>query len=77
MIQLNDLHQSTVDASKIVDIEMRDLALDAVIAGKEIERGLSYAIKCKLADESVLSFVYSGKDALHFDYKKLLIATNS
>jgi hypothetical protein len=26
MIQLNDLHQSTVDASKIVDIEMRDLA---------------------------------------------------
>ena len=66
MVQLNDLHQSTVDASKIVDVTMRDRTC-----------GYFYGIKCKLADESVLSFVYSGKDALHFDYKKLLIAANA
>jgi hypothetical protein len=62
MIQLNDLHQSTVDAAKIVDVKMRDRTC-----------GYFYGIKCKLADESVLSFVYSGKDALHADYQKLLM----
>ena len=66
MIQLNDLHQSKIDASKIIDVTMRDRTC-----------GYFYGIKCKLADKSVLSFVYSGKDALHFDYKKLLIATNA
>lgn len=62
MIQLNDMRQSTIDASKIVDIKMRDRTC-----------GYFYGIKCKLADESVLSFVYSGKDALHTDYQKLAI----
>lgn len=65
MIQLNDIKQSEVDASKIVDITLRDKTC-----------GYFYGIKCKLADESVLSFVYVGKDALHADYNKLLIATN-
>ena len=65
MIQLNDIKQSEVDASKIVDITLRDKTC-----------GYFYGIKCKLADESVLSIVYVGKDALHADYNKLLIATN-
>jgi len=66
MIQLNDIKQSKVDASKIVDITLRDKTC-----------GYFYSIRCKLADESELRFVYGGKDALHADYQKLLIATNA
>ncbi len=64
MIQLNDIGQSAIDASKIVDITLRDRTC-----------GYFYSIRCKLTDESVLSFVYGGKDALHADHQKLLIAT--
>ena len=60
MIQLNDIKQSKIDADKIVDVKMRDRTC-----------GYFYSIRCKLADESELRFVYGGKDALHFDYKKL------
>ena len=66
MVQLNDIKQSSVDANKIVDITLRDKTC-----------GYFYGIKCKLTDESVLSFVYGGKDALHADHQKLLIATNA
>ena len=66
MIQLNDIGQSSVDASKVVNVKMRDKTC-----------GYFYGIKCKLEDESIVSFVYSGKDALHADYQKLLKATNA
>ena len=66
MIQLNDIKQSAIDASKIIDITLRDKTC-----------GYFYGIKCKLTDESVLSFVYGCKDALHADHQKLLIATGS
>lgn len=64
MIQLNDIGQSAIDASKIVDITLRDKTC-----------GYFYSIRCNLIDESTVSFVYGGKDALHADHQKLLIAT--
>jgi len=64
VIQLNDIGQSEVEASKIVDITLRDKTC-----------GYFYSIRCKLIDESIVSFVYRGKDALHADYQKLLIST--
>jgi hypothetical protein len=66
MIQLNDIGQSTVDASKIIDITLLGTTC-----------GYFYGIRCKLVDESIVSFVYGGKDALHADYQKLLTATNA
>lgn len=66
MIQLNDVKQSSVDASKVVNVKMRNKTC-----------GYFYGIKCKLEDESIVSFVYGGKDALHADYQKLKISTNA
>lgn len=66
MIQLSDISQSTIDASKIVDITLRDKTC-----------GYFYSIRCKLIDENEIRLVYGCKDRLHADYQKLLIATNA
>ena len=66
MIQLNDIGQSTVDASKIIDITLLGTTC-----------GYFYGIICKLVDENEIRLVYGCKDRLHADYQKLLTATNA
>lgn len=66
MIQLNNIGQSTLDVSKIVNITLRDKTC-----------GYFYSIRCKLIDENIVSFVYGCKDRLYADYQRLLTAKNA
>ena len=65
MIQLNDIEQHSIDASFIIDIQKQDTS------------GGLFGLCCIYSTGSKQIFYYKGKDALHFDYQKLLIATNA
>jgi hypothetical protein len=65
MIQLNDLEQHSIDASFIIDIQKQD------------KSGGLFGLRCIYSTGNKQTFYYKGKDALHFDYKKLLIAINA
>lgn len=65
MVQLNDIEQHSIDASFIIDIQKQD------------KSGGLFGLRCIYSTGSKQTFYYKGKDALHFDYKKLLIATNA
>ena len=64
MIQLNDLEQHSIDASFIIDLQKQD------------KSGGLFGLRCIFQNGIKQTFYYKGKDALHFDYQKLLIATN-
>lgn len=65
MIQLNDLEQHSIDSSFIIDLQ------------KQNASGGLFGLSCIFSTGSKQTFYYKGKDALHFDYQKLLIATNA
>lgn len=73
MIQLNDLHQSTVDASKIVDITSGLVR----VSDKTCVCSYLYTLRCKLIDENIVSFIYGLNHVLYADYQQLLTAKNA
>ena len=65
MIQLNDLEQHSIEPSFIIDMQKQDKS-----------DGL-FGLRCIFQNGIKQTFYYKGKDALHADYLKLLIATNA
>jgi hypothetical protein len=65
MIELNDIEQHSIDASFIIDLQKQD------------KSGGLFGLRCIYSTGSKQTFCYKGKDALHADYQKLLIATNA
>jgi hypothetical protein len=65
MIQLNDIEQHSIDSSFIIDLQKQDAS------------GGLFGLRCIFQNGIKQTFYYKGKDALHADYQKLLIATNA
>ncbi len=63
MIQLNDVEQHSIEPSFIIDIQKQD------------KSGGLFGLRCICHNGTKQTFYYKGKDALHADYQKILIAT--